>query len=350
MTAPAITGWVGQTQMRKNTANTDYVTVYTDIKNATPQKLEYGSGVTDDEGNAVPIPPPTTAGNLLVLSDDKLSYTGTTGTDDDDTVKGTINGISGTFTCTTGTCSVTFAADAPGRADNTVATIGGEWMFKSEENYEPSADQDSDYLYFGYWLEKPNSGNDYEFNTFFGGSAAFTMPSDLATNSDATWTNTTSKATYTGKAGGMYVKKALSIVDGALKPTSITHGSFTADAELTAYFGLSSGVSENEQNSISGTISNFMDGNTDLGFRVKLDRATFATRDTGANQTNTFSANSVNAIHGTTQNSSGSWNGMFFGPAAASGAEATTKPTGVAGEFDAHFSDGRVSGGFGATR
>lgn len=362
MTDPLyISGWKGQVQRRSpDNEPMDEVTIYTDIKNAKPQKLKYdnAAGTTTDPNDEV-IPTPG-AGTQIVLADNRLTYTASAQADvDDPTVSGTINGIPGTFTCTDGTCSVAFESDAPGRADNTVTAaglVGTGWTFESDENVESQATKDSDYLYFGYWLQTADD-NKFAFNTFFGGSVPFALPTEVLTNTTLTAADST--ATFTGNAGGKYVEKTLAIADGALKVDRLHVGHFTADANLTAYFGASTGIAANKHNTINGTITNFMDGDKELGFSVTLNSIDFGTDgDPISHTAGTFASTqdditgnkSVSAIHGTTQNMSGSWNGGFFGPAAATGEEATTLPTGVGGEFNAHFSDGHVVGAFGAQR
>ena len=362
MTDPLyISGWKGQVQRRSpDNEPMDEVTIYTDIKNARPQKLKYNN---DGASTSVAIPVPTAAGNLIVLGDDDLSYTGSDiDNDDDETVTGTVNGIPGTFTCTTGTCSVTFADEAPGRAENTVATItGAGWTFESDENVESQATQDNDYLYFGYWLQTADD-NKFAFNTFFGGNQPFALTSDLTTNT--TFTAADSTATFSGNAGGKYVEKTLAIKDGALDVTRLHVGHFTADANLTAYFGTSTGIAANKHNTISGTINNFMDGDKELNFSVTLNSINFGTDGDnishaggtfGSTDADVAANKAVSAIHGTTQNMSGGWNGGFFGLSSAetsstTDTDANVLPTGVAGEFNAHFSDGHVVGSFGATR
>ena len=366
---PAITGWMGQTQSRTVEGTTDMVTVYTDIKNATPQKLKYSNaGGAGD----VAIPTPG-AGVQIVLDDDETSYTGAEGTENDESVTGTLNGISGTFTCTANTCNVTFPTDTvPGRADNTVATISGDgWTFESDENIESQAKQDDDYLYFGYWLQDEGD-NDFAFNTFFGGAMPFALDDALISStgaqSGAAFTAVESKAVYTGSAAGKYVEKTLEVVGGEAVPVAIAGDYFTADARLTAYFGQTPNVALNMQNTIRGMISNFKNSNgDDVNFTITLNAIDFGqsaatNNNVGADAANAkFIGGTVAGVHGSgndiTQSTSGEWEGQFFGAAGAdntaTGGTNTTglvKPTGVAGDFQAHFNDAHVVGAFGATR
>ena len=348
---PAITGWMGQTQSRTDEGTTDMVTVYTDIKSATPQKLEYSNGGGEDD---VAIPTPG-LGARIVLNDDAETYNGDDGTADDESVTGTLNGIAGTFTCTTGECTVAFATATPGTsiADNTVATLTGDgWTFESDGNVETQATQDDDYMYFGYWLQDEGD-NDFAFNTFFGGNAAFALAADLIDNTAAAFTMTESKAVFTGSAAGKYVEKTLEVVGGEATPVAIAGDYFTADATLTAYFGQSPDVPSNMHNSIRGTISNFENSQgDDVNFRINLNAIAIDTGD------GTFTGGTVAGVHGSgsdiTQTIAGAdggeWEGQFFGPAGETDDVATTLPTGVAGDFQAHFNDAHVVGAFGATR
>ena len=345
---PALTGWMGQTQSRTVAGTTDMVTVYTDIKNATPQKLKYS-----DATGATVIPDPATTGNLIVLEDQEGDYSNDDGTE----IKGTVNGIAGTFTCAGDSCTAvaTLGTGAtPGQDANTVTTaLAVGWSFESDENIESQATQDPDYLYFGYWLQDEGD-NDFAFNTFFGGAAQFTPPNALLTNTDAAFTAVESKAVYNGGAAGKYVEKTLAIQGGTAEPVAIAGDYFTADAQLTAYFGTSTDVPSNMHNTIRGTISDFKNSSgDDVNFRINLESIDFSTTTDGS-----FTGGEVAGIHGSgsdiTQTlegtAGGGWKGQFFGPAAETGAEATTRPTGVAGDFQAHFNDAHVVGAFGATR
>ena len=355
-TPPAITGWMGETQSRTAAGTTDMVTVYTDIKNATPQKLEYAAGA---------IPDPGTAGNLIILEDQEGAYSNA----DDTEIKGTVNGIAGTFTCDTGCTAITTLGDsATAEQDKNTVTVnlGAGWSFESDENVERVATQDPDYLYFGYWLQDEGD-NDFAFNTFFGGNAGFTLADALVTETTAdtgstAFTAVESKAVYTGSAAGKYVEKTLAVQGGEAVPVAIAGDYFTADASLTAYFGQTPNVAENMQNTIRGTISNFKNSNgDDVNFRITLEAIDFGdTTNQGDQSTSpgSFMNGTVAGIHGSgsdiTQTlegaAGGGWKGQFFGAVGTGDNAGLTKPTGVAGDFQAHFNDAHVVGAFGATR
>ena len=102
-------------------------------------------------------------------------------------------------------------------------------------------------------------------------------------------------------------------------------------------------VATNLQHSISGTVMNFMHGGQmiDSKWMVELDRAMF-----GANCGSATPAcdDTDNIFKGTTNTGVGQWQGQFIGPAADD-----AMPSGVAGEFNGHFTNGHVIGAFGAT-
>ena len=358
---PAITGWMGETQSRSNTKTTDMVTVYTNIEAATPKKLEAKSTDVTNLGLQT---------NQAVLDDGKkTSYAR------DDTFTGTFRGHKGTFTCTGDACAVGFVTNpGDGVNPNTVATLTN-WSFKSDAYIESLAVQDEDYLYFGYWLQSPATGTKHAFNTFFGGNAPFdptvTASQDAdgnaititATTANTTFTAVESKAVYNGSAAGKYVEKTLAVVGGEAKPVAIAGDYFTADAQLTAYFGVTPNVAQNMHNTIRGTISNFKNSKgDDVNFTINLQAINFGRTanldaDPPVNGRGTdvgsFVGGKIVGFHGTgsniTQATGGKWEGRFFGPLPTK-AEETGKPTGVAGDFEANFNDGDVVGAFGATR
>ena len=149
------------------------------------------------------------------------------------------------------------------------------------------------------------------------------------------------------------MEKDLGIVNAEVTPLAIVGDYFTADAQLTAYFGASNQVAVSSQNTIRGMISNFENSKgDDVDFTITLNPIKFAAGD------GTFmpaeDAVSVSGIHetdnGVSQSTSGTWKGQFFGPEGVAPNENTTFPTGVAGDFQAHFPDAHVVGAFGAKK
>ena len=213
---------------------------------------------------------------------------------------------------------------------------GEGWEFESDDNVKEGETPDADYMYFGYWLKSPvgDSVTDYAFATFSGGDADFTDGDANFTDGDRSIYGSTDAltATYEGGAAGMYVFREHRLEDGVVDEFSPgTYGRFTAKAELIAKFGTHANTVEN---SLGGTISEFRDGDTDLGFEVILNRIAI-TPATGL----------VELVEGTTAakfgdsgSGTGSWSAKLFGPDV--DMESTDRqkgafPTGVAGEFDA---------------
>ena len=146
---------------------------------------------------------------------------------------------------------------------------------------------DADYMYFGYWLKSPvgDSVTDYAFATFSGGDADITDGDADFTDGNRTIYLSTDAltATYEGGAAGMYVFREHRLEYGVVDEFSPgTYGRFTAKAELIAKFGThdADDPATTENNSLGGTISEFRDGDTDLGFEVILNRIVI-TPDTG---------------------------------------------------------------------
>ena len=154
---------------------------------------------------------------------------------------------------------------------------------------------------------------DYAFDTFSGGKVAFEVPGALNDADGA------KKATYVGGAAGRYVTRDLSVEDPEedVDPLSLGfHGRFTAKAALTAYFGMSENFVDEDgddlNNMIGGTITDFKDGGTDLGFEVDLVMAGISDgsiASTDATATATFGDNSPTGA--------GTWNAQTYGPSAA---------------------------------
>ena len=276
----------------------------------------------------------TGAGSLEYKQDD-------TNTDDKDEAfetAGTYNGAKGTYRCNGAVaCSVTYDADGK------ITVVSNGWVFTPGKD-ETSPVPDSDYLHYGFWVDSSmdEDGNPvYKVQTFSDGNMAFGA-GDLTTLSGyATKEEGAGSATYTGTAAGVYAQKiAFDSGTGALVSGHV--GSFTANVTLTAEFGEQNSVAQTMHNTISGTISDFMDGKFELGWEATLKSKAFA---------------DVGDTSGGDGTADGSWSSAFFGPSAAvdHDADADTDmqvpmPTGVAGEFVAHFGNGHAAGAYGASK
>ena len=274
------------------------------------------------------------------------------------TFDGMFHGVPGEYSCTgTDTCSAT--TNNLGQ----VVTLAGTWTFTPSNldfgvtgHMVQGVVNDTDYLTFGYWVQK-----DVDEDETTIGVSTFASGSSL---SDAyvtlfTATNMIGTADYEGKAVGKFVMKTLTpqgvgtVTDG---------GTFTADANLKAYFG-GNDIAFNNQFTISGTIDDFRNDDGDVidpRWEVTLGKAGFATSATQATASPAFDRASLTGFTGTTSagGPSGNWGGSFYGtpmnadgtPDTPSGTNTDAYPTSVAGEFDAHFTNGHALGAFGATR
>ena len=287
-----------------------------------------------------------------------FGFTGTTqsvpGDDDGDTDAkeneraGTFAGVPGTFTCGATGSSCTLTKNSKGE----LTGIGAGWTFRPDGTASNIKVQDvikdADYLAYGYWLEtttKTDGSMTYGVNVFATGNKEF------ASESIGTLVKS---ATYTGNATGIYAEKDFST--GAGVPSAA--GQFTAVATLTAMFG-GNDVTVNDQFTISGTVNSFRNTDGDVisgnAWSVNLNKSDFSGRAEGVT-TGSPGGTFANSFGGST-NGGGSWTGMFYGPTTADDTNtadvneaATGYPSGVAGEFNAHFGNGHVIGAFGATR
>ena len=283
--------WSGSGSQR---GTDEYVAVYTDIAAPTPRAFfdiddNGGKYTSADDADTTPThlelivyvdqelaPPedvplshweasvlvkaPVTGGEHIIEFEDD----DTTENIDEDAFKGTYDGASGEFECTTATCTLTI--DDEGEL---IAATGG-WTFTPEKG-ATVLEVDADYLWFGYWLQTTTNDDgtsSYSFQSDSGGSGS--MPY-VATHLEAV----AGSAEYVGAAGGMYMQKEVN-PDGSFDPATgvAKSGMFTATAALNANFG-GTEVAADDAFTISGTISDFMDGEDDLGWSVELMEVEF---------------------------------------------------------------------------
>ena len=241
---------------------------------------------------------------------------------------GTFDGVPGAYKCVS-TCTLSTGADTQLNA------VGGEWTFVPDDDESLVSVPDSDYVHFGYWMNEAEEND--ETVIMAAAIAGGTEPSV-----SGTVRSLEGQASYTGAATGLYVIRTFA-PDGEV--ASRKGGQFTADAMLTAYFG-GNDVALNKHYSIVGELKDFKDrqgGTIDSSWDVDLE-AQF-----GSQQGAMFAGETV----GDTDADKGSWNGQFFGPVEVDNDASTMGnqsrfPSGVAGTFDAEFTNGTVIGSFGA--
>ena len=272
---------------------------------------------TDVTGAPISFPHGASADSVRTISDNADTA------DDEREIKGTFHEVPGTYACASDPCTVTT------NAKGELITLSSGWTFTPDKNtgdmMVAGVLNDADYLDFGYWVTTADSpdGPTYAVGTFASGMTETTgavMGALTGALDEAI------SATYKGGAAGLYAKREHSGTgDGDL----MAAGRFTAMAELTAKFGTGDHTAVDEQNRISGMISNFTANGApiDATWRVKLNEINFSASSDGS-----FGADAD------------AWSGQFFG-----GTE-TTAPTAVAGEFDRTFDNGEVIGAFGATK
>ena len=269
-------------------------------------------------------------------------------TDDSElTFNGMFNGIKGKYTCSLD-CKISWN---PNDTFSFTALETGTLSvtFTPTTDYEkitiPGAKGDTDYLAFGYWLQT-NDTMAYGVGTFAEGSMPFAVADISALRGSAK---------YAGSAVGMYTKNSFS--SGGVSSLDET-GQFTANVKLTANFGGDT-VESDDLYTISGSVSSFKNAAgmiIDNSWNLTLGKAPFAAGARGSNRTITDNSH-TNTFNGTTA-LGGKWTGMFYGSPHNDDAKtddddtllnATTYPSGIAGEFDGGFTNGRVIGAFGAT-
>ena len=255
-------------------------------------------------------------------------------------VKGSIDGVSGEFTCATGVsaCWLEIARNGDTEGYYPYQNI----VFTRDDNGTSEALQavaDSqpipavDYLAFGTWQYVPEditANDDYEFGAFAGGGDPF-LSLDLAANLNGT-------ATYNGSAHGMYYTGRSS------KTTSV--GSFDARVTLEADFG---NLHTFDSGRLSGTVQNVRYDGAAPGFPAQL---TLKEADIGLWARFHRSAEATMYAVGVVSDGQptpawvGAWQATFYG----NSANPTDHPTGVAGTFGASNDEDGMVGAFGARR
>ena len=278
--------------------------------------------------------------------------------------RGTLFGQPGLFRCATGACTITRGNVDDEKPDR--LSFGGGTLTFDPDSGDPKVkygDPDGDYTRFGYWMKSTTQRDgtiEHDIRTFASGSGYVTGPQATTDGSTGDLHVVRGTANYYGVAAGVYVKK-----DGTGDALEVTNGEFTADATLKASFG-GPDIAANDHFSISGTISGFADGSTNLGFSpLTLEKVGFGNgtnvgsvapdAESGAATTDAvgwaFSGGKTDGGGAT-----GDWSGQFFGDVGGETNDADEAedqyddyPANVSGEFNGHFTNGHVAGAFGAS-
>ena len=238
-------------------------------------------------------------------------------------IEGTYQGAPGKYSCDA-TCSATGSSAG--------IALGGEWKFVADAGAMTSV-PDTNYLFFGWWLQKNAGGSPVSASAFTGQvGTAIVAP---ATNPNAL----TGSADYAGHAAGKF---AISDPIGEADA-----GHFTADVALKATFGATG--------SVSGTIDNFMANEEAVDWSVRLRSAAWDNGNAGAYATAEADegAGTVWSIDGKeAPSTSGSWGGqMYDEKPAGPGSDGSDVPTATTGTFQSQFGETHsMVGAFGASR
>ena len=239
-------------------------------------------------------------------------------------VSGQFLGVSGEYTCATGTCELSRESGS----DN--FTLGrGNWQFTPDAGAMVSV-PDQDWMAYGAWMTTPDDmAGTHRIGRFYNGFDVYQPGQNFdATNADGLH----GTAEYNGGATGVYVD-------------DMDSGLFTATATLTANFDVNGNgtndVNDNDY-TISGRIHDFRGAD---GVYLGMDTAAMPNDPNEGGENDwvvLLGRTDLTGIETATPTTSGSadglpwdgaWAGRLFGPAMADGDPIA--PSGVAGEFSA---------------
>ena len=256
---------------------------------------------------------------------------------------GSLGGASGTYRCVSAsatTCSV--------QNSGSHFFFTGPWSFRPLRANSGVRVEDSAYMHFGWWSRQDITDGSWSFLTFHGDGDLDDNNTSLVALAEIIGANDVSgTATYQGPAVGYYaIYQPLGGQSG--------HGEFSATANLTADFG----TAPTENGTVHGTIDQFS-GHSDWSLTLNRDDID------GGNNGGAGAANEADGVSwtiGDRTTDGGSWEANFYSnlvednPAtsATENARQGVVPSGIAGKFQAEFSDtsgadiGRMMGAFGA--
>ena len=347
---PAIDGWMGTTLSRRNNANNaeQIVYAYSDIGAEMEVPFSSVHGTSVSIADAEDLGPAESSSFPTLVTDSAQVFRG-----DHLAFPGMYDGVPGMFTCSNTTtpadgCTVRVA---PSGMRTIELETGATFIFRPTDNQASITVADSDdYLYFGFWLHKPDDPDTaHSFVSLMGSD----MPVFMHRN------NLISRARYEGPAAGKYVERNPDDGDS-------TVGIFTADAQLLVDFGAAqvhgaapgatplaaeADVGDREDTTvltptfiagtINGSISNFMESGESLGnWRITLGDANLPSSTDGLAGMVTAG---TTAVIGATEDAAGQWQGQLYGRRLSDG-----DPTGVVGRFDVSNDAVTIGGSFGA--
>jgi len=268
----------------------------------------------------------------VTLSDDTLMITATSHEadlfpsgfrgaklDNDGELEGTFAGLEGTFECSS-SCGRSIATDGK-------IQLAGTWTFEPDGKIarlkvpaKYSKAPNPKFMTFGYWWseEEGDDGPEFTVDAFADGEVKSAQSATLPGGG----ADGVISASYSGKASGAYVREVL---DGS-ENVPAAAGLFTADVTLNAVFA------GGDNNTVQGSIHDFMDGSTPISdWKLTL-------------KGDAIPANANGEFNGTA-GTDGTYQGQFYG-----GNSTDKAPVGAAGVFDSGktFDNGRAAGAFGA--
>ena len=260
----------------------------------------------------------------------------------------TYKGIPGTAICVGTSCKVETVANV-GTVDNSGnRKFAGSWYFTPTDPMQiykkASADPEAGYVAddmfatFGHWLTVDSEGARVHTYAYSGGNTeGLFFDVDQASKNPDLKSDT---ATYSGNAAGRSVHKTF---DPNGKMTDIQSGRFTANVMLTAKFG--------ENPMLGGTIDGFEGTDNPMAVDPSWE---VTLKDTGIETAGTLANTGVTVgMTGDDPGQAGDWSANAYGRAATTDSETNVttsyRPTGIFGDFNAHFKDGHVAGAY-ATR
>ncbi len=343
---PDLGGWSGADYVQTRSGATDHVVLYHNRGTASQSFSEkhgaiIDAGAGDDLGTySIPQADLAAANSLSFVKSGDFATSGTKphteDADEEVEVRGTFDGVSGTYSCTqdgaTGTCTSTINA-------NGQIVLGGGgtdgWTFSGFSLNAMTQTPDAAYLVFGWWSRESPAGVDVA--ALAGSQGTVPSGNDAANEINGT-------ATYKGGAAGKYA------VYNPLGDNS-SAGAFTANAELTADF---------TNDRISGELTDFMSGGEEMDWAVALnagdgdgDASNGVANITDDGISNGTPPSTVWTMGGTADDPRGAWSGNFYGPNSATAESTTATPAAVIGTFTAMYQVGgleigQMIGAFGA--
>ena len=237
--------------------------------------------------------------------------------------EGSYLGIAGEFTCAVAeNCTVMLDDDAANGF-----TISGDLQFTPDNVAATHPVQDTGYVYFGWWLDKPaKSDGEHAFETFVG------LGGSTPPTARDSFDEIEGSASYSGMAVGKYVTKTFTA--GVFAGGNV--GAFTANAKLTASFDVEDA---DDDNTVSGSVTGFRDatsGDSLGGWKVTLAEKGLAAA---------MGSTNIN-LGAETQEGVGNWTAAWYY------GDADDAPGTVIGEFDASVAGGvaHIAGAYGATQ